>query len=136
MHSDFPLLTDRVTELGPYGAILSAMMTAPDSAWLIVATDLPYVTEETIRHLVENRNPAKIASAFLNPSSGFPEPLITLWEPKAYPVLLSFLAQGNVCPRKALINSDVHIIEAQDPRWLTNINTREDIEALKKQWFN
>ncbi len=126
MAVDFPMIADRFEGLGPYGAILSAMMTAPDNAWLIVATDLPFVTEESLEQLLSQRNPSKIATAFHNPATGFPEPLITLWEPKAYPVLLSFLAQGNVCPRKALINSDVQIIEAKDPNWLMNVNTPEE----------
>jgi molybdopterin-guanine dinucleotide biosynthesis protein A len=116
--------------LGPYGAILTAMMSAPDAAWLVIATDLPFVTGETLQQLIANRNPAKVATAFLNPATGFPEPLITLWEPKAYPVLLSYLAQGNVCPRKALINSDTQIIEARDPQWLVNVNTPEELTKI------
>ncbi|HLF65786.1 MAG TPA: NTP transferase domain-containing protein [Saprospiraceae bacterium] len=129
--TDFPLIPDRFTGLGPYGAILSAMMFAPDYAWLVVATDLPMVTMDTLRQLIEYRNPSKVATAFHNPSTGFPEPLITLWEPKAYPVLLSFLAQGNSCPRKALINSDVQILEPHDPQWLMNVNTPEEAEEAK-----
>jgi molybdopterin-guanine dinucleotide biosynthesis protein A len=125
---DYPLIVDRFEGLGPYGAILSAMMTIPDHAWLIIATDLPFVTETTLEQLLSQRNPAKLATAFHNTDTGFPEPLITLWEPKAYPLLLSYLAQGNICPRKALINSDVHIIEARDPNWLMNVNTPEELE--------
>lgn len=127
MQTAFPLLPDRIEGLGPYGAILTAMMSMPDAAWLVVATDLPFVTSETLQQLISQRNPSKVATAFLNPETGFPEPLITLWEPKAYPVLLSFLAQGNICPRKALINSDAHIIEATDPQWLMNVNTPEEL---------
>lgn len=132
MTVDFPLIADRFEGLGPYGAILSAMMTAPDHAWLIVATDLPFVTDTTLEQLLAQRNPSKIATAFHNPETGFPEPLITLWEPKAYPVLLSYLAQGNVCPRKALINSDVQLIEATDPKWLINVNTPEEFAKAGK----
>jgi molybdopterin-guanine dinucleotide biosynthesis protein A len=128
---DFPVIADRFEGLGPYGAILSAMMFAPDHAWLVLATDLPFVTEGALEQLLSHRNPSKIATAFHNPATGFPEPLITLWEPKAYPVLLSYLAQGNVCPRKALINSDVMIIEARDPNWLMNVNTPEDLKKAE-----
>jgi len=60
------------------------------------------------------------------------EPLITIYEPKAYPILLSYLAQGYSCPRKVLINSDVEIIEVDDD-FIRNINTPEEHqEALKE----
>lgn len=131
MTMDHPVIVDRFEGLGPYGAILSAMMTAPDHAWLVVATDLPFVSGDTFEKLLSQRNPSRIATAFHNPETGFPEPLITLWEPKAYPVLLSFLAQGNICPRKALINADVQIIHESNPKWLMNVNTPEELEKAK-----
>lgn len=131
INTNYPLLPDRIMDLGPYGAILSALMSSPDSAWLVVATDLPLVSQETLKQLLAQRNPAKMATAFHNPATGFPDPLITLWEPKAYSVLLSFLSQGNSCPRKALINSDINLIEADDPRWLMNVNTPEDVDAVR-----
>ena len=62
----------------------------------------------------------------------FVEPLITIYEPKAYPVLLQYLAQGYSCPRKMLINSDVEIIEVDDSL-IRNINTPEEFELAKKE---
>jgi molybdopterin-guanine dinucleotide biosynthesis protein A len=133
LNGSHALIQDRITGMGPYGAILSAFMTAPDVAWLVVATDLPFVTKETLQQLIDQRNPSKIATAFHNTETGFPEPLITLWEPKAYPLLLSYLSQGNTCPRKALINSDVEIIRPTDPMWLKNANTPEDEISIREQ---
>ena len=63
---------------------------------------------------------------------GFVEPLITIYEPKAYPVLLQYLAQGYSCPRKMLINSDVEIVEV-DASLIRNINTPEAFEVAKKE---
>jgi molybdopterin-guanine dinucleotide biosynthesis protein A len=132
-NTDIALIQDRVHGLGPFGAIISAMMSAPDHAWLVVASDLPFVTQATLRELMDNRDLSKTATAFHNPATGFPEPLITLWEPKAYPVLLSFLAQGISCPRKVLINSPIHSIDARDPKWLMNVNTPDDAKSARKQ---
>ena len=66
-----------------------------------------------------------------SPFDGLPEPLITIWEPKAYPILLSFLSQGYTCPRKALRNNDVHIIKAENADALINVNTLEELEKVK-----
>ncbi|WP_197706123.1 NTP transferase domain-containing protein [Mucilaginibacter gotjawali] len=124
-------LPDTFLDLGPYGAILSAFRERPDEAWLVVACDLPLLTEKSLGHLVENRNVATNATAYQSSFNDFPEPLITIWEPKSYPVLLSFLAQGYSCPRKVLINSDITLLNAPDPEELTNVNTPEELEKAK-----
>jgi molybdopterin-guanine dinucleotide biosynthesis protein A len=62
----------------------------------------------------------------------FPEPLIAIWEPKSYPVLLSFLSQGYSCPRKALINSESTILKPQNADSLMNVNTQEEFARAKE----
>jgi len=129
---DYNVLTDTFTGLGPYGAILSAFREQPDTAWLVIACDLPLLDLGTIQYLIERRDVSKIATAFNSPDNEFPEPLITIWEPKSYPALLSFLSQGYSCPRKALINSDINLLQAPDPNALTNVNTPEELEKIKR----
>jgi len=129
--NNYKTVTDTFTDLGPYGAILSAFRENPDKAWLVVASDLPLLDKETLDYLIQHRDPSKIATTFESPHDGFPEPLITMWEPKAYPILLSFLAQGYSCPRKALRNNDVRIIKAQHPEKLMNVNTEAELVEAK-----
>jgi len=130
LESNYPILPDTFTELGPYGALLSAFRRFPDHAWLVTACDLPLLDQATLHFLVQNRQPKRIATSFRSPSDQLPEPLMSIWEPKSYAVLLAFLAQGYSCPRKVLINSDVHIVKATDPAALTNVNTPEEMQAL------
>jgi molybdenum cofactor guanylyltransferase len=127
----YGLLPDTFVELGPYGAILSAFRERPNVAWLVVACDLPLVDNQTIEQLISNRKTASIATTFNSPYDGMPEPLITIWEPKSYPALLSFLAQGYSCPRKVLMNSRVSIISPENEAALLNVNTPEDAAKLK-----
>lgn len=124
--SDLPQIKDRFLGLGPYGGILSAFQHNPNSAWLTVATDIPLLDEQTIAFLVSHRDSSKVASCFYNPETDFPEPLITIWEPRAYPRLLSFLAKGYSCPRKVLINSDIALLKLNDTSVLDNANTPEE----------
>jgi len=126
----YELLPDSFLELGPFGAILSAFRQHPEAAWLVVACDLPLIDAEALQELIGKRGAAHVATAFHNPETNFPEPLITLWEPKAYPVLLQFLAQGFSCPRKVLINSDVAVIQPNRPQVLHNVNTPEEKEMV------
>ena len=128
----YPSLEDTFTGLGPFGAILSAFRERPDSAWLVIACDLPLMDENTLRNLVAWRNSSSVATAYHSPVTDFPEPLIAIWEPKSYPVLLSFLAQGYSCPRKVLINTDITLLNAPEPDALTNVNTPEELERIKR----
>jgi molybdopterin-guanine dinucleotide biosynthesis protein A len=126
-------ISDKFIGLGPFGGILSAFQFNPNAAWLVVAVDLPFLDEGTIGNLVQNRNTSKAATCFIDPKNEFPEPLITIWEPRAYPILLDFLSKGYSCPRKALINSEVEIITDREVKALTNVNTPEEHELISKE---
>jgi molybdopterin-guanine dinucleotide biosynthesis protein A len=131
LNGPYPVLQDTFTGLGPYGAILSAFRENPDAAWLVIACDLPLMDEDTLRNLVAWRNSSSVATAYHSPVTEFPEPLIAIWEPKSYPILLSYLAQGYSCPRKVLINTDITLLNAPEPEALTNVNTPEEMESKK-----
>lgn len=129
--SAFPLLSDEFLGLGPLSGLLTAFKQAPDAAWLTVACDQPALDDTTIEQLIQQRDTNKLATCFHNPDTGFPEPLLTIWEPRAYPVLLQFLARGYSCPRKVLINSDVREIKVEDHSFMLNVNTPEEYAAFK-----
>jgi molybdopterin-guanine dinucleotide biosynthesis protein A len=114
------------------GGLISAFMENPDTAWLTVACDLPFLSPKTIDFLISNRNPSKLATTFLDAEGKFPEPLVTIWEPRAYPVLFRYLSQGYSCPRKVLINSDVAILQAPDSEEFRNVNNPEEYQAALK----
>jgi len=131
LESSYPALPDTFEGLGPFGAILSAFREYPDVAWVVIACDLPLLDKPALQQLVEARRPAQIATAFQSPHDNMPEPLIAIWEPKSYAVLLQFLAQGYSCPRKVLLNSEVHLIEPVQPQALTNVNSRAEVEQIQ-----
>jgi molybdopterin-guanine dinucleotide biosynthesis protein A len=128
-------LPDTFLNLGPYGAILSAFRSAPDSAWLVLACDLPLLNRESLQHLTSHRNASSSATAFESPRDGSPEPLVAIWEPKSYPLLLNLLSQGITCPRKALLSTFTHLIPSLNPHFLLNVNSPSD-EALARGLIN
>jgi molybdenum cofactor guanylyltransferase len=128
-HSEIETITDSYLGVGPLSGILSAFQKEPNAAWLVVACDMPYMTESSISQLINQRNSVKLATAFKSPDNDFPEPLITIWEPKAYPKLMQMLAYGIDCPRKTLINSEIELLINESPKELQNINT---VEAFQK----
>ena len=128
----YAYLPDTFKELGPMGAILSAFRKKPDNAWLVIACDLPLLEASSISYLIDNRTTFADATTYKSPINNFPEPLITIWEPKSYATLLLALSQGYSCPRKVLINSDTHIIDAPYPEQLTNVNTPDELNRVKR----
>lgn len=140
-----PLITDTFTELGPFGAILSAFRYMPDAAWLVAACDLPLADAGALRYLLHHRQTTAAATAFRQPAppegwdapageTGFPEPLLAIWEPKQYPLLLMMLSQGISCPRKVLLQSDTCLLDAPSPEALLNVNTPEEANRMA-QWL-
>ena len=126
-------LPDTFLNLGPLGGLLSAFQADPNAAWLVLACDLPFLTRTTLDFLVTNRQPARAATALRSPWNDFPEPLVTIWEPRSYGQLLRFLGLGYSCPRKALINSDIVLLAAPVPEELRNVNTPEERAAAERE---
>jgi len=124
--SNIKTIPDRLIGMGPYGAIVSAFMHDPNAAWLVLASDLPFMDKSHIEQLIAERNPFHSATAFKSPKNGDPEPLAAIWEPSSYPLLLAMMSLGFTCPRKALLQSDAKSIEAIRSEALLNINTPED----------
>lgn len=133
IEAGLPLIPDSFRGLGPMGALLSAFREDPNAAWLAVACDLPYLTNKTLQYLLDNRDLTQIATAFQNPHDEFPEPLITVWEPRSYSVIFNFLSQGYSCPRKVLINSPIKLLNAPHPKELSNVNHPEEYEEAVKE---
>lgn len=123
---------DRFIGLGPLGAISTALLQDPDAAWLVLPCDLPLFEANTLERLIAARDHRKVATAIKAAEKPFPEPLATIYEPRAYPRLLEFLSLGYACPRKMLINSDVAHLEIEDTTPITNANTPEEKERVKQ----
>ncbi|THD68867.1 molybdopterin-guanine dinucleotide biosynthesis protein MobA [Robertkochia marina] len=121
-------LPDTFLHLGAYGGILSAFQQDPNAAWFSVACDVPLLNKSTLEKLVAQRDPSKLATCFYNSETGFPEPLITIWEPRAYPVLLHYMSMGYSCARKVLINNDVKVVKLENEEVLLNANTMDERE--------
>ena len=126
-------LPDTFLNLGPLGGLLSAFQADPNAAWLVLACDLPFLTRATLEFLVAHRQAARAATALRSPWNEFPEPLVTIWEPRSYGQLLRFLGLGYACPRKALINSDIELLDAPVPDELRNVNTPEERAAAERE---
>jgi molybdopterin-guanine dinucleotide biosynthesis protein A len=131
-----PLIVDSVAGDGPIAGIRSAFAADTEAAWLVLACDLPFLSDAVIDFLVGERDAAMLATAYNSAHDGLPEPLCAIWEPAAAAILADYQAGGGHCPRKFLIRHGARLLEPQDTRALDNVNTPEEyrqaIAALDK----
>jgi molybdenum cofactor guanylyltransferase len=128
----YPLIVDSVPGEGPIVGIRSALATRPDVAWLVLACDLPFLSEAALSQLLAERDPAASATAFRSTHDDLPEPLCAIWEPKSAAELAAYQAGDGRCPRKFLMRHGAKIIAPRDRRALDNINTPDEYrDALR-----
>jgi molybdenum cofactor guanylyltransferase len=121
-----PMIVDSIAGEGPIVGIRSALAAHPEAAWLVLACDLPFLSDTAIEGLVRRRDPNALATAYKSAHDGLPEPLCAIWEPAAAQALSAYQAAGGHCPRKFLIRHGAHLLDPPDPRALDNVNTPEE----------
>jgi len=122
------IIVDKYPNLGPFGAIYAAFEQDNSKPWLILAVDIPFINIDVLNLLINNRNTSKIATTFQGKNKNYPEPLITIWEPKVIPLLKENLKLKNYSLVNLLLQNEVEIIPIKKGL-LKNVNTKE---AYKK----
>lgn len=117
------IIFDIIEDAGPVSGIIAAMAQHPNVAWLVLACDFPHIDHDTIKTLVQNRRPDKMATAYFSPEQQFPEPLCTIYEPWMMPRIESAMLQGSVSPRRLLMESEIEILKLSNSIALQNANS-------------
>ena len=130
-HTKFPQIHDKFDRIGPLGGILTAMMHKPQSAWLVLACDLPFIDHLTIKNLLAWRGIEKHATAYTSAHHpGEPEPLCAIYEPKSMPRLQEYMRQGICCPKEILMKLDIAKLDHPRTNALDNVNSEEDFKKV------
>jgi molybdenum cofactor guanylyltransferase len=122
-------IVDEHENIGPIAGIAAAQAARPDAAWLVLACDLPFLSDQALTQLCTARDRAKFATAFRSSHDGLPEPLCAIYEPASGAAIRAAIANGKSCPRKFLLNSPVALLDQGDPTALDNVNTSEEYLA-------
>ncbi|RRB04343.1 NTP transferase domain-containing protein [Larkinella rosea] len=131
--SRFNLIEDQALVAGPLIGILTAFeQQSAHHAWLAVVCDLPLLSEQSIRKLVENRKPDKMATVIWDSDFRFPDPSLCIWEPAVYPAILRAIEAGTPYPRTILMTNDIELVEIDNIQELTNANTPGDMALIRQ----
>jgi molybdopterin-guanine dinucleotide biosynthesis protein A len=132
-----PVLTDVVAEAGPLGGLLTALEHAATPLALVLAVDLPFVTQALLAHLVER---AQEADAVVPSTGGRPQPLCAAYRTTCAEPVRRRLSTGE--RKMTCFWPDVRVRELPeselaafgDPaRLLGNLNTRQEYEAARTE---
>jgi molybdopterin-guanine dinucleotide biosynthesis protein A len=127
----YPLLIDSLTGEGPIIGIRSALARHPRCAWLVIACDLPFLSDAVLDELIRQRDQTRLATAFKSSHDGLPEPLCAVWEPAAGAALERYQTGGGACPRKFLMRESALLLTPSERHALDNINTPEEYAAAR-----
>ncbi len=131
-YAGLPTITDEDSDGGPAVGLLSAWRRFPDVAWLAVAVDMPFVDPETLRTLIDGRQAEILATAFQH-ADGTLEPLCTVWEPAAGPVLAEQVAGGDRSLRRLLDAAGVRGLTPPVDGALVSVNSPAQVERARRE---
>ncbi len=126
LRSRYPQIVDQEQHVGPLAGILAAQQRNPEAAWLVLACDLPFLDESSLRHLQAHRDCSGLATAYRSSHDGLPEPLCAVYEPASAALLAHYAASGRNCLRKFLIERSAKLLEPLRADALDNVNSTTD----------
>ncbi|PYD74877.1 NTP transferase domain-containing protein [Novacetimonas pomaceti] len=138
LRAAYPRIPDRADVKGALGGgpavgLLSAHAAYPDAAWLVVACDLPMLDALTLSALIDARDAARGATAYLSEHDGDPEPLCTIWEPAMLRALRQQAATGKVRMRGMLRTHGGRFVRLDRAGALDNVNLpAEQVAAMQR----
>jgi len=125
------LVPDEMPGAGPLGGIVAALR-ATGRDTLIVAWDMPFVTEDDLRPLLAVGEDSEVVAW---EAEGRVEPLCALYRAAATSSLRGALAAGERSPREALRRLRVHLVRHTDggrPSPFTSVNTPQQLDAARR----
>lgn len=124
---DLPLLTDVTDRDGPVAGMLAAMRWQPLATWLFVACDLPQLSGEAVRWLLDQRAPGVWATLPRLPDAAGVEPLLAHYDFRARWLL-------EECRGPSELARQPRVATPAPPETLTaawrNVNTPEEMKTL------
>lgn len=128
---DCPIYFDRQSFQGPLAGLERAFEIFPDEKILVLTCDMPLLTEENIRYLIEKNQKEATVVLFKLHSDRF-QPFPGLYSPS--PATSFFLNGGKSGSMQEFIKSTDHILEIEPhgfARNFSNINNPEDLLRME-----
>lgn len=124
-----PLIFDGDLSIGPLGGIFAAMEAYPVHDWLVIASDMPMVTERTLVRLMQKYG-KKSLTTYKSQKKAFPEVLLTIYKKELLPTFRKAIHRRNYSLQTLLKSVEKHFVIPENELELLNVNTVEDLNAV------
>ncbi len=123
---EIAVMPDVVAGDGPLGALATLFAHHPGTT-LVLGCDLYLLDLPTLRHLIDRRDPSRMATCYANRIDGRPEPLCAIYSGDALAGAAGALVRGERCARHFLESLDPLVLPLPHPAALDNANTPAEL---------
>lgn len=114
---------------GPLSGIISALR-ATQSSILVLGIDMPLITKQSIKKLIQNRNWDLLTTTYYNDQTHTWEPMLSIWEIETLHCLEEYFNNGGRSTQKFLNQYGNQRVAIANPEEFTNVNTMEEYRSL------
>lgn len=95
-HLGLPVVADAISGCGPAGGILTALQVTSTDWNLIVACDMPGISTEALRELLQRAQQARTNCVAASASGGEPEPLCAVYHRRCAPAIVQAIRDNRL----------------------------------------
>jgi molybdopterin-guanine dinucleotide biosynthesis protein A len=125
----YRVFMDRFPDCGPLGGIVTAL-TESNAEWnLVTGCDMPALSPETLRWLLEEATGTN-GQSIVPLGPGGPEPLCAVYHRACLPALEKAISEGRFRMREVVNELQPRFLAGIDPAMFANLNAPEDLKAF------
>lgn len=122
-----------LSQAGPISGVMSYILKEMNGPILLCGCDYPFANAQTYLKLVQARHPEIDIVCYVNPETGFDEPLLAIYETSALTKLKVWFNEGNQSLRHFLQTMNVKRVVPNTPAEIKSIDRPNDIANLPNQ---
>jgi molybdopterin-guanine dinucleotide biosynthesis protein A len=122
-----PEVLDELEDQTPLSGIITALYSAKHPLVFACACDMPFISNDVVEALVAGIGDAE---AIVPRGEGTLQSLHAVWSKTALPKLEAMWADGERAVHRILEGLETRVIDVDEPRSFTNVNTRGELAAI------
>lgn len=125
-----PTIVDKFPDKGPIGGILSALESDSSASWLVIACDIPLISNDSLFKIVNSYRKNPELTCFFNLKKNQPEPLFSIWPANMRIPLKQATQKGDNSLQPHLTTANFIDISSDEA---INVNTLPDYFKVKSK---
>ena len=129
-HLGYPVFADRIRGCGPIGGVHTALSETRADWNLVVACDMPGISADALRHLLERTRETHARCVAAAGPDGSAEPLCAAYHRDCLPILAQAIRDKRLKMRDLLTALETEVV-AVDLAAVANVNTPAEWDAFR-----